>query len=294
MNLTTLPRITVITPSYNQADFLEATIRSVLDQRYPNLQFAIIDGNSTDGSADIIKRYAHKLDFHVIEPDDGQVDAINKGLCRATGDILCYLNSDDTLLPGSLHTIANHFIENPSSNWVIGNCVETDAAGNPLRTLESTPVNSLAHALIRNKRLEIPQPAIFWRKALTDQLGLFNPTYNFAFDYDLWCRFLAAGHTLDKIHLDLATYRLHDQSKTCSLTSGFIENHIRIESAHAKHLSFINRLRLAKYLGYRKRQYALLTTTGRPWKYLFTKPWWLASQQILKTLLTGNPQPTSI
>ncbi|QDU34456.1 Putative teichuronic acid biosynthesis glycosyltransferase TuaG [Poriferisphaera corsica] len=292
MSTHSLPRITVITPSFNQAIFLERTIRSVLDQNYPNLQYGIVDGGSTDGSAAIIEKYQDQLDFAIIESDNGQVDAINKGLRRANGDILCYLNSDDTFLPGSLFSIANYFIENSTCNWLIGNCVEIDADDKPLRRLNTTPVNTLAHALIRSQRLEIPQPAIFWRKSLTDQLGLFDESYNFAFDYDLWCRFLAAGQTLHKINVDLATYRLHDQSKTCSLQIGFIENHLRIEKHHAHLLQLKDRVKLSRFLGYRHRQYALLQTTGRPWKHILTHPWWLASQQIWSRLLSPLPQTT--
>ena len=283
---TPLPRITVITPSYNQAQFLERTIQSVLNQNYPNLQYAVIDGNSTDHSSEIIKKYADKLDFHIIESDRGQVDAINKGLTRATGDILCYINSDDTLLPSSLHTVGNHFLNNPSSNWVIGNCLEIDAHDNVIGRLDTTPVSSLAHALTRNERLEIPQPAIFWRKSLSDSLGLFSENYNFAFDYDLWCRFLAAGYKLEKINADLATYRYHEQSKTCSLSLGFLENHIRIESSHAHNLSLKDRIKFNRMFGYRLRQYAILNNKQSLFIQILKRPWWLASQQIREHLFS--------
>ncbi|QQE12451.1 glycosyltransferase [Planctomycetota bacterium] len=285
---TQLPRISVITPSYNQADFLERTIKSVLDQNYPNLQYGIVDGGSTDGSAAIIHKYQDKLDFSIIESDRGQVDAINKGLRIANGDILCYLNSDDTLLPGTLFAVANYFIENSDCEWLIGNCVEIDAEDKPLRRLKSTPVNSLSHAIIREHRLEVPQPAIFWRKELTDKYGLFNESYNFAFDYDLWCRFLSYGHKLQKIDVDLATYRLHNQSKTCSLQLGFLENHQRIEASHAKHLKFADRLKFARFYGYRRRQYELLQVNGRPWRQVLKHPWWIASKQVRSRLLSST------
>ena len=283
-----LPRITVITPSYNQDQFLERTIRSVLDQGYPNLQYGIIDGNSTDKSSNIIRKYKDQLSFTIIEPDNGQAEAINKGLLRADGDIICYLNSDDTLLPDSLFTVAKYFFENPNCNWFIGNCLEIDSNDNTLERLDTTPVNFLAHALIRHQRLEIPQPAIFWKRELTDKLGLFDESYHFAFDYELWCRFLANGYQLEKINIDLATYRLHDQSKTCSSNNGFLEDHQKIERKYAKYLLLKERYLFERMFAYRYRQYVLLNTPGIPWKHIFTHPWWIASEQIRRRLLNRN------
>ena len=149
-----LPRISVITPSYNQAAFLEATIRSVLDQQYPNLQYGVVDGRSTDGSADIIDRYRGDLDFAIIEPDRGQVDALNKGMRRADGDIVCFLNSDDTFLPGALQTIGAYFRDHPRCDWAMGHCIFIDADGQQIvdaewgsDTILATPIDGLAHVL---------------------------------------------------------------------------------------------------------------------------------------------------
>src|SRR6266513_4869973 len=114
------PRISIITPSFNQAQFLEETILSVLNQRYPNLEYIVIDGGSTDGCVDVIKRYEDRLAFWVSEPDRGQPHAINKGLAKATGEIVAFINSDDVYLPGALSTVASHFIESPERGWLCG------------------------------------------------------------------------------------------------------------------------------------------------------------------------------
>src|ERR1051325_5733493 len=125
----TWPRISVITPSYNQAQFLEQTIRSVLLQGYPNLEYIIIDGHSSDGSAEIIKRYEQHLAFWVSEPDRGQSHAINKGLTMATGQIMCWLNSDDYYLPGTLETVATALADGTGAFAVVGHCVQAFVDG---------------------------------------------------------------------------------------------------------------------------------------------------------------------
>jgi glycosyltransferase involved in cell wall biosynthesis len=203
------PRITVITPSYNQAAFLELTIRSVLDQQYPNLQYGVVDGNSTDGSIAIIERYRSQLDFAIIEDDNGQVEAINKGLNRADGEIVCYLNSDDTLLPDSLYQVGRYFADYLDHDWLIGDCALIDADSNLLRHLSAHAATSLAHILIRKDALHLPQPSIFWRRKLLDRFGLFNPDYHFAFDFDMWCRFLSGNVAMYQLDEELASYRIH-------------------------------------------------------------------------------------
>lgn len=125
------PKISVITPSYNQAQFVEATLQSVLDQNYPNLEYIVIDGGSTDGSAEIIERYADQLTYWVSEKDSGQSQAINKGLRRATGDILCWLNSDDTFLPGTLAFVAEQLADGSGTSAIVGDCAVVYLDGRP-------------------------------------------------------------------------------------------------------------------------------------------------------------------
>lgn len=286
---TSLPRITVITPSFNQAAFLEETINSVLDQGYPNLQYGVIDGGSTDGSAEIIERYRDRLDFAVIEPDRGQVDALNKGLRLADGEVVCFINSDDTLIPGCLHTVGRFFAEHRDARWLIGDCVMIDADSKQLSVEHSTEVHDLAHALIRDKRFQMPQPSIFWKRSLLDEHGLFREELEYCFDFEMWCRFLVAGVRLHKIDDELATYRLHDQSKTCALRHKQLFDHILIEREYARHLPLLRRLKLMRGIGYRTRQHLIATAQARPWTAIARRPWWIGSRQV-RQLIWHGPQ----
>lgn len=289
-----LPRITVVTPSYNQAAFLEATIRSVLDQDYPNLQYGVVDGASTDGSADIIERYRDRLDFAIIEPDRGQVDALNKGLAKADGEIVCFLNSDDTFLPGALRAVGEHFRDHPAESWAMGHCVFIDGHGRRVADDEwggdrmtATAIDGLAHALLRHKPFVMPQPSIFWKRSLYAEHGPFDESLEYTFDYEMWCRYLAAGHRPAIIDRELSTYRLHEQSKTCALRYKQLRDHIETERRYASHLTLTQRVRLARDIGYRTRQLAVMTARGRPWKQLVRRPWWVLSEQFREALVKG-------
>lgn len=281
-------RITVITPSFNQAAFLEQTIRSVLDQNYPNLQYGIVDGGSTDGSVDIIERYRDQLAFAIIEPDRGQVDAINKGFRRAAcqpDDVVGWLCADDTLLPGALDAIAAQF-DDRDTHWIAGACRVTDAQGNTLEIQHPFGDFSLAGILLRPDGLLIPQPGVWWRQHVLDRVGLLDPSLHYALDFDLWCRFAAAGYRPRIIGRELATYRLHEQSKTCSQRDGFAREHLVIERRYAGYLPLPQRLRLLRRLGYQRRMLAVATarSRGQLLRQVITRPWWLGSQQIRAAL----------
>jgi glycosyltransferase involved in cell wall biosynthesis len=281
-------RITIITPSFNQAAFLEQTIRSVLDQNYPNLQFGIVDGGSTDGSVEIIERYRDQLAFAIVEPDRGQVDAINKGFRRAVsrpGDVIGWLCADDTLLPGALDVIAAQFAD-PDTHWIAGACRVTDAQGCTIETQRPFGDFSLAGILLRPDGLLIPQPGVWWRQRLLDRVGLLDPSLHYALDFDLWCRFAADGCRPRIIGRELATYRLHEQSKTCSQRDGFLREHLVIEQRHGRRLPLPLRLRLTLRLGYQRRMLAVATARSRRelLRQILTRPWWLGSQQIRAAL----------
>jgi GT2 family glycosyltransferase len=282
-----LPTLTLVTPSFNQARFLEATIRSVLDQRYPNLEYGIIDGGSSDGSAAIIERYRKHLSFTVIGPDAGQSDAINHGLRRARGSVLGWLNSDDVLLPGALRRVGEHFAQYPACPWLIGACTEVDQEGRALRTLRPVGEFTLAGALLRPRGFNVPQPSSFWRRELTDCVGLLDPALHYCMDFELWCRFLAHGARPDIIVPELSTYRLHPHSKTCSRPEGSIAALIEIERRYLPALPGAPRRRLRRLIGYQSRALAIRTSPGRPWAQVLRRPWWLGSQQIVKALVFG-------
>ena len=208
--MTQFPKITIVTPSYNQASFLEQTIRSVLDQGYPNLEYIVMDGGSTDGSVDIIKRYQDRLAYWISEPDDGQADAIYRGFERSTGEILGWLNSDDYYLPGALVAAGRFFARRRRVELVVGNSIVVDERGSLLYTREAYPV-SYSRLLYWN--WGFAQPASFWRREPFFETGGFDRNMRFCFDYDMYLRLLKRrpARRLDRY---LAAFRLHTASKT--------------------------------------------------------------------------------
>jgi len=204
------PRITVVTPSYNQSKFIEATIQSVLDQRYANLEYIIIDGGSTDESVDVIRSYEKHLAYWVSEKDAGASHAIVKGFARATGTILAYLNSDDLYLPGSLEAVAEA-MSDPAVDVVYGNMYWVDTRGSIVGEQRQTPFMSMGY-LYGGSTLQ--QPATFWKKQLYIKCGEMDPSYRFAFDTDLFVRFALAGAKFKHINRPIASFRIHPESKS--------------------------------------------------------------------------------
>ncbi|MDH5525729.1 MAG: glycosyltransferase [Nitrospirota bacterium] len=204
-----MPRISVVTPSFNQGQFLDATIRSVLDQDYPNLEYMVVDGGSTDNSVDVIEKYADRLAWWVSEPDNGQTDAINKGLRRSTGDIVAYLNSDDLYEPGAFWRVAEYFEQHPEVDLVYSDLTVIDAEGRRKQVWKSRPFN-VAVQLCRNF---IFQPTVFIRRRVLDALESFDPALHYVMDVDFWYR-ASLSFNFAYLHEPLAMFRLHDESKT--------------------------------------------------------------------------------
>jgi glycosyltransferase involved in cell wall biosynthesis len=204
------PIVSIVTPSYNQARFLEATMRSVLEQDYPNVEYFVIDGGSTDGSVKIIEKYADQLAGWVSEPDRGQTDAINKGFARTTGDIMAWLNSDDTYEPGAISAAVAFLRNHPEVGMVYGDTNFIDAQGNIIGRF-----NAQQTSLKRLRRggVYIPQQAAFWRATLWDQVGPLDSSFYFAMDYDLWVR-LAQVTEIRYTPKLWANFRLHGDAKT--------------------------------------------------------------------------------
>jgi hypothetical protein len=183
------PKISIVTPNFNMAQFLELTIRSVLDQAYPNLEYIVIDGGSTDGSVDIIKKYESQLAYWVSEPDKGLYHAIQKGFEKSTGEVMAWLNSDDVYHPGALSIIAEVFSSMPSVEWLSGTPTCIDVHG---RTVFVAPlrVYSRFNFLTSEKMEWIQQESTFWRRSLWERAGSqLSNEYALAGDFELWMRF---------------------------------------------------------------------------------------------------------
>jgi len=204
-----LPKFSIVTPSFNQGRFLEQTILSVLDQNYPNLEYIIIDGGSTDETVEIIRRCEDRLAYWISEKDRGQVHAINKGIEKCTGDIFAFINSDDVYLPGTFAAVAEHFENYPESEWVCGDTIMF-GEGHSTELIQSVVPLSAAHCL--SWAYTAAQPGHFWRQELV-QDG-FDESWPYDFDHDLYVRLLLAGHRCDHIPLPFAAYRPHAVSKT--------------------------------------------------------------------------------
>jgi len=202
--------ISIVTPSYHQARYIEETIQSVLAQDYPHIEYLIVDGGSTDGTVDIIKKYEDKLAWWVSEKDGGQTDAINKGFARAKGDILAWINSDDTYEPGAVSAAVKYLQKYPKIGMVYGDCNYINENGQGIGKFHSAQTNC---RLLRQGYTHIPQQTMFFRAELWKQIGPLDPSFYFAMDYDVWTR-IAACTEIKYIPQTWANFRLHTSGKT--------------------------------------------------------------------------------
>lgn len=226
-----LPKISIITPTLNQAPFITATVESVLGQEYPALEYIVLDGGSSDGTAEIMRSYAGRLTF-ISEPDRGQVDAINKGLRRVSGDVVAYLNSDDVYLPGALRRVGEFFAAHPEAKAVTGMCRRIDEVGGTVDRFVTAYKNAwllTASRLTLMIQNYISQPSTFWRRGLMDEIGLFNDAYRYAFDYEYWLR-IARAARINYLHAWLSAFRVHGGS----LTGATADAHLVEETAIAR------------------------------------------------------------
>jgi glycosyltransferase involved in cell wall biosynthesis len=217
------PLVSIVTPSYNQAVFLEAAIKSVFDQKYPNLEYLLVDGKSTDGSVEIIKKYADRIAWWISEADRGQADAINKGLQHAHGEIIAWLNSDDLYLPGAFSTVVEYFQDHPQVGLVFGDLLAMDEKGEQINTLRygDYSVQDLMAFRI------IGQPAVFFRKDVLEKAGYLDLSYQYLLDHQLWIR-MAGVTTIQHIPQLLAAARYHAGAKNVAAAEKFGEEAYRI------------------------------------------------------------------
>jgi GT2 family glycosyltransferase len=235
-----LPTISIVTPSFNQGQFIEETIRSVLLQDYPDLEYIIIDGGSTDGSVEIIRKYADRLDYWVSEKDSGSAHAINKGFARAHGELFAWLNSDDFLLPGAISRIVEMHNEHPTAVAWVGGCYRIDPNGRILSVV-------IPHGLDRNSLADwgysgfFYQPSCFFAKQAWCGMGSLDENLLFAFDLDFWLRLSSIGALAYTTEIISAAI-IHKDAKTQAQRLEMHAETIAIQIKHGYHEAGINRL----------------------------------------------------
>jgi glycosyltransferase involved in cell wall biosynthesis len=257
MKPTAMPLVSIITPSFNQVKFLEQTIQSVLGQDYPRIEYLIVDGGSTDGSVDVIKKYEGRLAWWVSEQDKGQTDAINKGFKRAKGDILAWINSDDTYNPRAVGQSVKYLIENPEVGLVYADCNFINEDGQVIGKFNAAQTD---YRRLREGYVHIPQQTMFFRAKYWKELGPLDPSFYFAMDYDLWTRI--AAHTPFKYlsGKTWANFRLHTSGKTVAADDRCWPEMIRV---HYRDGGSFFSIIMAKYY--------LRKIVGPLWKWRITK-----------------------
>ena len=216
MKTSNLPKISIVTPSYNQGGFLRETIESIVNQSYPNLEYFIIDGGSTDESVDIIREYEARIDWWVSEKDRGQSHAINKGFEKATGELLCWVNSDDILFPDCLHRVATCYLNSNKPHLIHTNFVHIDSDGVVVRMIR---IPQQSRFFMYRGVWSVSAPSAFFSAELLHNVGYLNTDLHMSMDLDLWLRMMKAGARLLYISDYLGAFRLHQNSKTSTKLS---------------------------------------------------------------------------
>lgn len=228
------PKISVVIPSYNSAQFIEETIRSIVSQDYPNRECIVVDGGSNDGTLGILQKYEGRIKW-ISERDAGQSDAINKGLKRAEGDIVTYLCADDVYEPDCFRKVADFFTKNPDRRWVYGKCRIINENGKEIRKPVTWYKNfwqrqySYTSLLIMDF---IAQPAVFWRRELNEEIGLLDINQHLAMEYDYWLK-IGAKYQPGFIDAYLARFRWHDVSKSATSFSTAARDALDVAKRHA-------------------------------------------------------------
>lgn len=233
-------KISIIIPSYEQRAYLEETLRSVLDQRYPDLELIVVDGGSQDGTVELLEGFAPQLAWWVSEKDRGQTEAINKGLRRATGEVWSYLNSDDLLAPNSLARIADSFAD-PKVQWVGAISSIFDTQGERGRIVPEPVVRQRDYLTPWNRPMPYLFPCsnvCFMRRGIIDRCGFFDETLHYSMDMEFYTRAVFAGYEMMRLPEVLGHWRWHGASKTMREGSayGFLADEITIALRYAHHL----------------------------------------------------------
>jgi len=277
----TFPRVTIVTPSYNQAQFLEQTMLSVLGQDYPDLEYMVVDGASTDGSPDIIRKYANRLAWWVSEKDHGQGEAINKGFQRATGEIVGWLNSDDLYQPGAIAAAVEAFAAHPEAGLVFSDVLAIDAENNVLNLMRcgNWGLDELMTFHILN------QPGVFMRRSVLEQAGYLDPAYHYMLDTHLWLR-MAQLAPMIYVPRTLAAGRFHALAKNMAAAPGFGKESLQLVDwmqTQPGLKSRFERLNRRVWAGAYRMNGRYLLDGGKPWPAL---------KAYFKSL--GNHPPTAL
>ncbi len=293
-------KISIVTACFNAAATVEETLRSVLGQSGVGLEYIVIDGASTDGTTGIIERFAPRLAHYVSEPDRGQVDALNKGFARATGDILGFLNADDVLLPGTLSSVCAAFAAAPDREIVSGGLEWIDFEGQPLGAHHGE-IETLDDILdifrVWWAQKQWVQPEVFFRRALKDRVGPLDDRYHLAFDYDFWVRCFLAGARVARLSQPLVKFRRHANQKSVDTARGDHE----IRAILAEHLADLRvppalRRRLSAQLSYDRYHSAPAAQRKSFGLALLREPQWLTVPAVRQRLAAsffgrGKKQP---
>jgi glycosyltransferase involved in cell wall biosynthesis len=299
------PRITIVTPSYQQAAFIEHTIRSVLLQGYPALEYFVLDGGSTDGTRDLLEKYSPWLAGWRNAPDPGQSAAVNEGWGKATGDLVAWINSDDWYQPGALAAIARAARAKPEATWFSGDVDDHTADGTLIKRHPARRM-SLTELLGRHD-YGFHQPGMFWRRSHQQAIGLLDESLHNSFDCDYWARSLAAGHTLECLDSSVACFRRHRLSKTGGNCTRMLAEDRIVWSRYADRLAPADRQRAERWLctyeadrlpvsvyqllaaGHRSQALGQLLRHARLIPYL--RPPRLFFGALWRVLITGRPAP---
>jgi glycosyltransferase involved in cell wall biosynthesis len=222
------PSISIVTPSYQHGRFIEWTIRSVIRQDFPKLEYVVMDGGSTDQTPEILARYTRFFTHVESAKDGGQADAVVRGFAHTSGEIMAYLNSDDVLAPGALEFVARFFAQNPSVDALYSHRVFIDE-NNRVESYWLLPAH---HDWIIKRWDYIPQETCFWRRSIYEQAGGIDPSFQFALDYDLFVRFMERGR-IERVDRFLGAFRRHPSSKTAGLVEGRV--HFEVERVRREH-----------------------------------------------------------
>ncbi|NQV18405.1 MAG: glycosyltransferase [Armatimonadetes bacterium] len=233
------PKISIVTPSYNQGGFLEETILSVINQDYPNLEYIIIDGGSTDNSIEIIKKYKEYISYWVSEPDNGQSHAINKGFKKATGDIIAWINSDDIYFNGVFKKVNQVFTQNPDIDVIYSNGVWVDGDGNVIKKRKNTHFhyNTWLYGMA-----DPFQPEVFYHSRVLEKAGYLDESFHMMMDREWWIRMAKKGCKFKYIDDEFAAIRKYSDTKTATLMKVNIEERWKLHDIYWEGFRFQNRV----------------------------------------------------